>query len=131
MSEFPVLPVLLAALSAFLLGGVWYGPLFGKRWMLASGQTEEVLAGRSMLRVFGLAALLALLAAANLAALIGPEAGLAFATAAGFAAGAGWVGTFLGIIYLFEARPLSLWLINAGYASVALSLMGLLIGLLT
>ena len=118
----------LATLSAFLLGGVWYGPLFGSAWRLASGQSAEVLAARNLPRVFALAGLLALLAAVNLAAFLGPEAELAFGTAAGFAAGAGWVGTLLGIIYLFEARPLSLWLINAGYATVALTLMGAILG---
>jgi hypothetical protein len=29
------LSVLVAALSSFFLGGLWYGPLFGKTWMTA------------------------------------------------------------------------------------------------
>ncbi len=35
------LAVLIAPLLGFLLGGLWYGPLFGKAWMRASGVSEE------------------------------------------------------------------------------------------
>ncbi|MEM1232291.1 MAG: DUF1761 domain-containing protein [Pseudomonadota bacterium] len=128
MPEINLLAVAAAALSAFLLGGLWYGPLFGRRWLAACGVSEDALSGRSMGRVFGLAAVLSLIAAANLAAFLGPEADLTFGLFAGFAAGFGWVAAFLGIIYLFEARPLSLWLINGGYATVALTIMGAILG---
>lgn len=128
MPELNLPAVVVAALSAFVLGGLWYGPLFGARWLAASGQSEAVLSARPMPRVFALAALLSLIAALNLAAFIGPEADLTFGLLAGFAAGAGWVGAFLGIIYLFEARPLGLWLINAGYSTVALAIMGAILG---
>ena len=30
-----------AALAGFLVGGIWYGPIMGKRWMGAVGLTEE------------------------------------------------------------------------------------------
>lgn len=29
--------ILLAALTSFLLGGLWYGPLFGKAWQRSLG----------------------------------------------------------------------------------------------
>lgn len=32
-----LLAVLVAAIVAFAVGGIWYGPLFGKRWMKLSG----------------------------------------------------------------------------------------------
>jgi hypothetical protein len=128
MPEMNLIAVVVAALSAFLLGGLWYGPLFGQRWLAACGQMEDVLNGRSMAQVFGLAGALSLIAALNLAAFLGPDADLEFGVFAGFAAGAGWVGAFLGIIYLFEARPLSLWLINAGYSTAALTIMGAILG---
>ena len=36
--------VVLAALSAFLLGGLWYSPaLFAKQWVALTGQSEEKL----------------------------------------------------------------------------------------
>ncbi|MXZ55024.1 MAG: DUF1761 domain-containing protein [Gammaproteobacteria bacterium] len=34
------LAILVATLSSFVLGGLWYGPLFGKRWLRALGKSE-------------------------------------------------------------------------------------------
>ena len=48
---------------------------------------------------------------------------------AGFAAGLCWVAAALGIDYLFERRPLSLWLINGGYHMLQFTLFGLILGL--
>lgn len=36
--------VLVAAIAAFMVGWVWYGPLFGKFWQKASGWSEQELA---------------------------------------------------------------------------------------
>jgi hypothetical protein len=38
------------------------------------------------------------------------------------------IATTLAMNYAFEARPLSLWLINAGYMVVGVTLMGAIIG---
>ena len=122
------LSVVLAAVSSFLVGGIWYGPLFGKAWMDAFGFSEEELAQRNMPLVFGGALALALIASANLEMFIGAEAGVAFGFAAGFAASLGWVAAFLGILFLFEKRSLKAFLIDGGYCTVALSLMGIILG---
>ena len=122
------LSVVLAAVSSFLVGGIWYGPLFGKAWMDAFGFSEEELAQRNMPLVFGGALALALIASANLEMFIGAEADVAFGFAAGFAAGLGWVAAFLGILFLFEKRSLKAFLIDGGYCTVALSLMGIILG---
>ncbi|MGC9355126.1 MAG: DUF1761 domain-containing protein, partial [Mariniphaga sp.] len=37
------LAVIVAALSSFMVGWIWYGPLFGKSWMKLHGFTEEEL----------------------------------------------------------------------------------------
>jgi len=124
------LSVLVATISAFMVGGIWYGPLFGKAWMSALNITDEDMAQRNMPRVFGAAFLLSLIAAINLEMFLGPEANTGFGAAAGFAAGLGWVGMFLGILYLFENRSLKAWAINAGYCTVALTVMGLVLGVL-
>jgi len=122
------LAVLVAAASAFMVGGVWYGPLFGKAWMSAFGITDDDMAKRHMPKVFGIAFVLSLIAAINLEMFLGPEASIAFGTAAGFAAGFGWVGMFLGILYVFEDRSLKAWAVNAGYCTVAMTVMGLVLG---
>ena len=60
--------VLVAALSTFLIGGLWYSPaLFGKVWMRENGFTEEGLKNSNMAKIFGLAFFLAFIAAINLA----------------------------------------------------------------
>jgi hypothetical protein len=35
------LAILVAALAGLAVGGIWYGPLFGKAWMRESGVTME------------------------------------------------------------------------------------------
>ena len=130
VSDIPYLAVVVAAVSNFVLGGLWYSPvLFGKPWMAASGMTEEKAREGNMARTFGLAFVLELMAAFVLALFIGPDAGLHFGLMAGFHVGLFWVGGGLGVVYLFEQRPLKLWLVNAGYMTVAFSVMGAILGL--
>ncbi len=129
--EIDVVAVLASALSAFLLGGLWYSPLlFARPWMRLSGQSEDRLRSGSPALIFGGAFLASLVAAAVFAMFLGPAPGVAFATGAGFAAGLGWVAASLAILYLFERRPIGLWLINGGYVTLQFTLYGLIIGLL-
>jgi hypothetical protein len=123
------LAVVLAAVTAFVLGGLWYSPLlFAKRWMKETGITEETTKNANMLKIFGLGFLLAIIASLFLALFIGPAKGAAFGTTAGFMAGLGWVFTFMGISYLFESRTLIHFLINSIYSILSLTIMGLIIG---
>lgn len=122
------LAVLVAAISTFALGALWYGPLFGKPWMAASGMTEEKARQGNMALTFGMAFVLQLLAAVALGMFIGREADLMFGLFAGFMTGAFFVSTALGVVYLFERRPVSLWALDAGYQIVAFSMMGAIIG---
>jgi hypothetical protein len=123
------LAIIVAAISAFVLGGLWYSPLmFVKRWMKETGITPDATKRTNMGKIFGLAFLLSLVASFFLAMFIGPNAGGAFGALAGFMAGFGWVFTFIGISYLFESRTFAHFLINAMYSVVSLTIMGLIIG---
>ena len=123
------LAIIVAAVSSFALGGLWYSPLlFAKRWMKETGITEESTKNANMIKIFTLAFILALIASFFLAMFIGAEAGAGFGALAGFMAGLGWVFTFMGISYLFESRTLIHFLINSGYSIVSLTGMGLIIG---
>lgn len=120
--------ILVAALSTFLIGGLWYSPLvFGKAWMKENGFTEESMKGGNMAKIFGLAFVLGLIAAVNLAMFMGPENKPEMGALWGFLAGFGWVATFVGTHYLFERKSFKLFLINAGYSIVALTVMGIII----
>lgn len=127
--QFNYAAVGVAALSSFLIGGLWYSPiLFARPWMAAAGLSEAQTRQANMGRVFGFAALASLVMAFNLAAFLGAKATLQFGLFAGFATGLGWVAMSLGVIYLFEQRPLKLWLINSGYQIVAYTVMGAILG---
>jgi len=121
--------IIVAAVSAFALGALWYSPLlFSKRWMKESGVSQEDAENANMVKTFGLAFMLSLVASFSLAMFIGADAGAGFGALAGFMAGLGWVFTFMGIIYLFEQKSLALFLINSLYSVAALTLMGFIIG---
>ena len=129
--EVNYIAVVAAAVSAFVLGGLWYSPLlFARSWIRHTGQSEETLKSGSPAMIFGGAFLLSLIAAFVFAMFLGPRPGVQFATSAGLAAGLGWVAASLGILYLFERRPIGLWLINGGYVTLQFTLYGLVLGLM-
>ncbi len=121
------LAIAAATLAGFLVGGLWYGPLFGKEWMLLNNLTREDARKASMAKLYSTTILLNLIAATSLAMFIGPagwQDGLFF----GFLTGLTFVATALGVIYVFESKPLKLWCINAGYQVVFFSVMGAILG---
>jgi hypothetical protein len=128
MPSFNIWAVIAAAVSTFLIGGLWYSPaLFGKAWMRENGFTEEGMKNSNMVKIFGLAFFLAFIAAINLAMFMGPEDRIEMGAFWGFLAGFGWVATFIGTHYLFERRSFTLFAINAGYSIVALTVMGVIL----
>lgn len=122
------LAILVAALAGFVVGGVWYGPLFSKVWMRESGVNMEKARSVNKVKLFGTVFVLNLISAFSLAMFIGENVTWRFGLFAGFMAGLTFVSTALAVIYLFEARSIRLWLINAGYQVVIFSLMGAILG---
>lgn len=62
--EINFLAILVAAVSALVVGFVWYNPkVFGNAWMKAAGMTEDQIKGGNMAVIFGLALLFAFLLA--------------------------------------------------------------------
>ena len=118
--------VLLAAVSSFLLGGLWYSPeLFGRAWNLANG--GQVQSGHPA-KVFGVSLVFSLVAATAFAAWLGAAPPLADALKAGALAGFGFVAASFGINYQFAQRSFRLWLIDGGYHTVQFVLFGLILG---
>lgn len=122
------LAVVAAAISSFLLGGVWYGPIFGKAWMKAAGLDEAALKSRNLGLVFGGSFVLALVAAASFAVFLGPDVDAMTGALYGSTAGICWVAGSFGINYLFERKSLALFLINGGYHALQFALIGLILG---
>jgi hypothetical protein len=117
-----------AALAGFVVGSLWYGPLFRNVWMQASGMTFEKGAEASMPLVFGGAYVLNLLGAIGISLVLGEHRGALQGAHVGAFAGFFFIAAALGVIYLFEQKPLKLWLVNAGYQVVNFAAMGTVIG---
>jgi hypothetical protein len=127
------LAILVCAISIFLLGAPWYSPaLFGKAWAKANGVPLDPKLRKDQkhpARVFGVAFVMALVAAYAFAWLVGPGPDLGYALKCGVAAGAGIAGTSFAINYQFANKSTMLLLIDGGYHLVQFLLYGLIIGL--
>jgi hypothetical protein len=123
------LAVIAAALSAFIVGGIWYSPfLFCNPWMTDSNLTEDQIKQGHKGRIFGFTALFSLIMAANLAAFLAtPTTTASWGAEAGFLAGI-WTFCAIAIHSLFELRSWRHIFINGGYSVVSLTLMGLILG---
>ena len=121
--------ILVAAISAFLVGGLWYSPfMFGKLWKKANHFGTDEPPGATG-KIFALCFVLSLIMAVNLAMFLNdPKTTLAWGATAGFLAGFGWVAMGIGIVSLFERRSWTYVIVNGGYLTVALVLMGAILG---
>lgn len=117
-----------AALSSFSLGGVWYSALFAKAWQNAAGLSDEQIKNGNMALIFGGSFVLALIASATFAMFLGSEMDATTGALYGLCAGLCWVSAAFGINYLFERKPLSLFLINGGYHTLQFTLIGAILG---
>ena len=118
----------IASFLGLIIGYLWYSVLFAKKWQELAGISDALLQQGMPKRAIG-SYIMSLVMSLNLAAFIGADATPLFGLTAGLAAGLGWVAMALGSNYLFEHKPFQLYLINAGYNIILLSLMGLVIGL--
>lgn len=122
--------VLVAAASAFMLGGLWYSKLlFLNPWFKASGVTEEKMKEGHPAKVFGISFLCSLIAALVFAVILGPKPPLDFAIGRGLMVGGGFVAACFGINYQFANKPTLLWLIDGGYHVGQFLLYALVLGL--
>ena len=124
------LAVLVAGISAFIIGGVWYSPaLFGKAWMKENSITVEQLQKSNKGKVYGWAFILTLIISVNLAIFLSaPDIHLSTGILYGFLTGV-WIFCGLAIVALFEQKNARYIFINGGYMLVALTLMGAIIGI--
>ena len=128
MPQVNVIAVLVAALSSFLLGGLWYSKLlFGPAWHRADGARHT--GERHPARVFGLSYVFAAIAALAYAWLVPPALDAATAAIQGLVVGAGVVAASFGINYQFASRGAGLWLIDGGYHALQFLIYGLILGL--
>jgi hypothetical protein len=127
LSNVNYLAVLAAAVSSFLIGGLWYSPiLFAKAWMREAAISEDRLREK-VAGVFLGAFVLSFVIALNLALFLGKDASIAWGAGAGALAGVGWAAASLATVFLFERRTLMLIVIDGGYLAVSYTVMGAII----
>ena len=130
MPEVNWLAVVAAALSSFVIGGLWYSKMmFLKAWQRGAGLTDDQLQKGHPGKIFGGAFVLSLIASYTFAMFLGPDLPVGETTMYGFIAGLCWVASSFGINYLFERKSLTLFLVNGGYHTVQFTVIGLVLGL--
>ncbi len=125
MGNLALLPIVLAALAFFVVGALWYGVLFSKAWQKAAGMSDEAVRSGSMPLIFGLTFLFEMLISLVLAhqfAMTGASDRAIMMISFGF--GAFVMSPAIGINYLYQRKPLSLFLIDAGHFVVGMTAMG-------
>tara|TARA_R110000868_G_scaffold62372_12_gene188582 strand:- start:926 stop:1411 length:486 start_codon:yes stop_codon:yes gene_type:complete len=149
--------ILVAAVSALVVGFIWYHPkVFGNAWMKAAGMTEEQIKGGNMAKIFIMALIFAFFLAmsvmqmsihqAGALSLIGGDPSVALPSYEAFMADYGnafrtykhgalhgiLAGIFvalpiIGTNALFERKRAKYILINSGYWIVTMGIMGAII----
>ena len=120
--------ILVATAAAFVLGGIWYGPVFGKAWMAALGKTEDDI--QPSPTPFIVSFFTALLTCILLAALMNSLeiATLGGGLAMGGLVGVGFIATAMASDSAFCGWGMRLFLIQSGYRVVYSIIMGGILG---
>jgi uncharacterized protein DUF1761 len=138
MSPVPVnyLAVLVAAVASFALGGLWYGPLFGKQWAALMGWSKEAMEAakaQGMAKGYALTAVGSLVMAFVLSHTV--IFAMAFLGSSGVWAGImtgfwNWLGfvapVTLGSV-LWEGKSWKLWTLNNAFYIVSMCVMGVIL----
>ncbi len=120
--------VLAATVLAFVLGGLWYGPLFGNAWMAALGKSpEDIQPSPAPFIISFFTALLTAIVLAWAISLLGIVTWIG-GTFLGLFVGIGFIATAMASDSAFCGWGLRLFLIQAGYRVTYSILMGALLG---
>ena len=119
--------ILVSTVVAFLIGGIWYGPLFGKAWVAALGKTEDEL--QPSPTPFIVSAITSLITAVALAAIIKALAITTWVGGLGIGAlvGIGFIATAMASDSAFCGWTLRLFLIQSGYRVFYSLVMGVIL----
>lgn len=131
MANANLLSILIAAVAGFMVGGLWYGPLFGKTWQREIGLSDNDIKSGNMAKIFGITFLFSVLSAVFLGHLLSHFDTDFYRTmmiSTGIALG--FVAPAIGTNYLFGRKTGRLFAIDAGYWIVFYAAMGLVFGLL-
>ncbi|MCY3773741.1 MAG: DUF1761 domain-containing protein [Gemmatimonadetes bacterium] len=116
--------VIVATAVGFIIGGIWYGPLFGDAWMSAIGKTADQI--QPSPAPFVISFFTALITAIVLAMLINALniSTLGGGVVIGLLVGVGFIATAMASDAAFGDTGLKLWLIQSGYRVLYSVVMG-------
>ncbi len=121
------LAIVTAAAAGFIIGGIWYGPIMGKKWMGAVGLSEEQISEGNMGRIYGGAFAFSLLASWTLAhtyASFMQDLSVTIKILIAFGVALGFIVPAIGTNYLFSQKGKALFFIDAGYWLLFYTAMG-------
>ena len=120
MHEVNLLAVLVAGIVPMVVGALWYGPLFGKRWLQLMETTAEEIQekGINPLKTYGVSFLLALVTASILAQLFAGMGGAARVVSIAGKSGDALAGVYLALMALIA------FILPVGYQSRSLMRIG-------
>ncbi|MBI2451491.1 DUF1761 domain-containing protein [Candidatus Pacearchaeota archaeon] len=126
------LAILVSAIASFVLGWIWYGPLFGKTWMKESGITRQQIAQakkKGMTAQFSVAFISSLVMAFILAHFVkyASTANYTEAISLVFWLWLGFIATIMLGSILWEGKSFKLYLINTLYHLVSLAIMAMIL----
>lgn len=124
------LAVLVAAVMSFLVGPLWYGPLFGKKWATLTGVTEEQ--GKEMGMKPLIVTFIGFLCLSYAIGRIMSFGGLSGAWWGCMVAFLVWLMIMAPLMLsqtLYQNQPVKLWGIDAGFRLVTTLIIGLIIGI--
>jgi hypothetical protein len=121
------LAVMVAALSGFVVGAIWYGPLFGRQWTTVSG--VEGAPRLAFSGVYALTLVMSLMAAVVLALVIHEvhATGILGGTRVAFMLWLGFIVTVRFTEAMFNRTSMRLVMIDTGYRLVWVVVMGIIL----
>ena len=124
--------VLVAAVTAIILGSIWYGPLFGKSWMKLSGISREAVDSskkKGMWKYYLANFIAALIFAYILSHFVDytESSTITDAFQLGFWIWLGFIATILLGTVLWEGKSYKLYILNAGYRLIEIFLMAIIL----
>lgn len=132
MANANLLAILVAAACGFLVGGIWYGPLFGKAWQREVGLSDDELKNANMLKIYGTTFLFSILSAVFLGHMLAHfgEMSLRSTMMISIGVALGFIVPAIGTNYLFSRKSGKLFAIDGGYWIAFYAAMGLVFALL-
>ena len=128
LSQVNWLSIIAVLILSFALGAFWHSILFNKAWSEDSGSKYGKENHGNPAVIFGLSAILHLIAIVGLAIIVGNNSSVLEGLIDGLLISLVFISTSIGVTYIFVGRSFRLFLIDAGFYVVFLSLAGIILG---